>query len=107
MHNRLEPESDFPSSHSNGPEQAPPKTAEEPRFLIIGIDGKTYGPVPAQRVREWILDHRVHGATLARKEDTELWRPVREFPEFREALETAYGKPTEPPPLPSCLLYTF
>jgi len=87
-------------SLQNGQQEAPPRHAEEPRFVVIGIDGKTYGPVPAQRVREWILDHRVHGATLARKEDSELWRPVREFPEFREALERAYGEQREPPPVP-------
>ncbi|MCZ7636450.1 MAG: DUF4339 domain-containing protein [Verrucomicrobia bacterium] len=33
-------------------------------FKMIGGDGREYGPVTADQLREWILDHRANGQTM-------------------------------------------
>lgn len=55
-------------------------------YLIIGGDGKEYGPVTDADVRQWIAEGRLNGQSLAKAEsDTEL-RPLSAFPEFAAEL---------------------
>jgi hypothetical protein len=65
-------------------------------FTIIGADGREYGPVPVDKVRDWIAAHRADGQTKARREGTTEWKPLAEFPEFAAAL--GLTPPAEPPP---------
>lgn len=55
-------------------------------YKIIGADGKEYGPVSAEVVREWIAAHRANAQTRAQAEGSPDWRPLGEFPEFAAAL---------------------
>ena len=55
-------------------------------YKILGADGKEYGPVDAETIRQWIAQRRLL-ATSSVKAETDLdWRPVTAFPEFQEAL---------------------
>jgi len=54
-------------------------------YKIIGADGKEYGPISAEQVRQWIAEGRVNGRTQARLEDGE-WKPLHTFPEFLPTL---------------------
>jgi hypothetical protein len=63
-------------------------------YKIIGSDGREYGPVPAETLRQWIAVGRVNGATRALAEGANEWVALQQLPEFAAAL-------TAPPPLQS------
>src|SRR5689334_4636592 len=63
-------------------------------YKIIGADQKTYGPVAAETIREWIASRRANASTQVQAEGGE-WKPLSGFPEFKDALAAAGG----PPPL--------
>ena len=48
---------------------------------IIGADGKEYGPVSADQVKQWIAAGRANGQSKVKREGTADWRPLAEFPE--------------------------
>ncbi len=58
-------------------------------FKMIGGDGQEYGPVTAEQLREWILDHRANGQTLVQRVGQTQWQPLADHPEFAEALAEA------------------
>ena len=51
-------------------------------YKIIGADGKEYGPVSAELLRDWIQQGRVSLHTQARQEGSTDWKPLSGFPEF-------------------------
>lgn len=51
-------------------------------YRIIGSDGKEYGPVSAEQLRDWIKQGRVNASTQILEEGTTNWRPLSEFTEF-------------------------
>src|SRR3954468_3349641 len=51
-------------------------------FIIIGGDGKEYGPVTPEQVRAWIAGGRANLDTKAKALGTEEWRRVGDFAEF-------------------------
>lgn len=55
-------------------------------FKMIGGDGREYGPVTADQLREWILDHRADARTMVRGEAATDWVPLGNLPEFVEVL---------------------
>lgn len=52
------------------------------RYLIIGADGKEYGPVSADQLRQWINEGRVNGETRVRTENSLQWIPLSSIPGF-------------------------
>jgi TM2 domain-containing membrane protein YozV len=66
-------------------------------YRIIGADGSTYGPVPAEQVLRWIAERRANARTLAVLEGTQEWKPLSEFPDFANALGGALPPSTTPP----------
>jgi len=56
-------------------------------FKMIGGDGREYGPVTADQLREWVLDHRADARTMVRGENTADWVPLGSLPEFAAALD--------------------
>jgi hypothetical protein len=59
-------------------------------FIIIGGDGKEYGPVSTDQIRAWMAAGRANLETKARLDGTTEWRPLGEFAEFMSSA---------PPPL--------
>src|SRR5215472_14168263 len=55
-------------------------------YKVIGADGKEYGPINADLIRQWIAEGRANAATKARLEGTTEWKTLAEFPEFSAAL---------------------
>lgn len=51
-------------------------------YKIIGADQSEYGPVSEEQVRDWIVQGRANGATLAQAEGSSDWKPLSSFPEF-------------------------
>jgi uncharacterized membrane protein YjgN (DUF898 family) len=64
-------------------------------FTIIGADGKEYGPVTADQIREWIGQNRLTLDMQARLTGEAEWRRLRDFPEFAPPAATT----ALPPPL--------
>jgi len=51
-------------------------------FMIIGGDGKEYGPVSAEQVRAWIAAGRANLKTKAKYVGTDDWHTLGEYTEF-------------------------
>ena len=51
-------------------------------YKIIGGDGKEYGPVPVEQIRQWLREGRATGQTMAQSAGTTDWRPLASYPEF-------------------------
>lgn len=51
-------------------------------YLIIGGDGKEYGPVTTEDVRHWLAEGRLNAQSLAKAESDAEFRPLEKFPEF-------------------------
>jgi hypothetical protein len=60
-------------------------------YRIIGADGKEYGPVPAQQLRQWIGEERVNAQTRIIAEGSMQWSSLGSLPEF-----SASVNPTPP-----------
>jgi hypothetical protein len=56
-------------------------------YIVIGADGREYGPVDETKVRQWIAQGRVNGSTKVRVGE-ELKR-AGEIPTFADALRTS------------------
>ena len=55
-------------------------------YKIIGADGREYGPVTAEQLREWIAEGRVNAQTKAQAEGAAQWKPLIEYLEFATLL---------------------
>ena len=64
-------------------------------YKIIGADGREYGPITADQLREWIAEGRANGQTRAQAEGAAQWKPLTEYLEFAPALGRT------PPSLPA------
>jgi len=51
-------------------------------YRIIGTDGKTYGPISAEKIREWIAQGRVDKRTAVFAEGAADWTFIGLLPEF-------------------------
>jgi len=66
-------------------------------YTLIGVDGKEYGPVSQDQVRQWISEGRLNGDSKIREHGTATWKLLRDAPEL-QALLARYSPP--PPPIP-------
>ena len=64
-------------------------------YRIIGADGREYGPITADHLREWILEGRADARTRALAEGQTQWKPLIEHLEFAPLLARMA------PPLPA------
>lgn len=51
-------------------------------FTIIGADGKAYGPVTADQVRQWMAENRLNRDMKVRREGATEWQRIGDLPEF-------------------------
>jgi len=51
-------------------------------YKIIGTDGKQYGPVTADQLRQWLTQGRVDARTYTLAEGATEWKPLGTLPEF-------------------------
>lgn len=62
-------------------------------FKIIGTDGKQYGPITADQVRQWMSQGRANENTLVQQEGSGDWKALSSFPELNTLA------PYHPPPV--------
>jgi hypothetical protein len=69
-------------------------------YKIIGSDGREYGPVSAEQLRQWIAEGRANAQTLAQPAGSTEWKALGSFPEFSQVvLPVAPGAPPPTSPL--------
>lgn len=57
-------------------------------FTIIGADGKEYGPVSAEKIRDWIAAGRANAQTQCRREGEAVWSTLRSLDDFAGAFSS-------------------
>jgi TM2 domain-containing membrane protein YozV len=62
-------------------------------YKIIGADGRQYGPIGIEQIRQWLAENRANAHTLVQAESSTEWKPLFSFPEFAADLRLP------PPPL--------
>jgi hypothetical protein len=55
-------------------------------YIIIGGDGKEYGPITSADIRQWLAEGRLNAQSLAKAESDAEFRPLEKFPEFADAV---------------------
>lgn len=65
-------------------------------YKLIGADGKEYGPISAEQVRQWIAEGRAGRQTLMQMEGSPDWKPLGTLPEFA----SNFGPATPSMPIP-------
>jgi hypothetical protein len=68
-------------------------------FKIIGADGKQYGPVTAEQIRQWLAEGRAKAETLVQAEGSADWKPLGQFPEFAATAPAGVVPPPVSPPM--------
>jgi Domain of unknown function (DUF4190)/GYF domain 2 len=61
-------------------------------YRIIGADGKTYGPITVEQLKQWINEGRANAQTQTFVEGATEWKPLGTLPEF-----TNHFAPPVPP----------
>ena len=51
-------------------------------YKILGGDGKEYGPISADTLRQWIAEGRANSQTQVQAEGTSAWVALGTVPEF-------------------------
>ena len=70
-------------------------------YKIIGVDGKEYGPVSLQQLRQWVTEGRINAQTRTQPDGATEWFLLGTLPELADLFGTAAGAPpTEPPVTP-------
>jgi hypothetical protein len=68
-------------------------------YKIIGADGREYGPITADQLRDWIAEGRATAQTKAQAEGSAQWKPLTEYLEFAAALARSLPPPPAPGPI--------
>ena len=63
-------------------------------FFILGADGKEYGPINVELLRQWVQEGRAGGQSQVRRAEEGGWLPLRSVPELASLFQA-------PPPLPT------
>ena len=62
-------------------------------YKVRGIDGKEYGPVSAEGLKQWLSERRLTPQTMVQQVGSTEWLPVSSVPE----LASLFGTPAPPP----------
>ncbi|MEI6085096.1 MAG: GYF domain-containing protein [Verrucomicrobiota bacterium] len=65
-------------------------------YKIIGADGREYGPISSDQLRQWIAEGRANAHTRVQAEGATEWKSLAEMPEFAAIYNV-------PPPIPQPL----
>ena len=68
-------------------------------YKILGGDGREYGPVAADVIRQWIAEGRANAQTKVLPEGATEWELLGGVPEFMGALGTVLAPPGVPGPI--------
>jgi len=66
-------------------------------YKIIGADGREYGPVTTEQLRQWIREGRASAQTKVQAEGATEWKTLGELSEFADMLDRAGAGQGVPP----------
>jgi len=66
-------------------------------YKIIGADGREYGPISSEQLRQWIAQGRANAHTKVLSEGSTDWKLLSELPEFSADLAAKQGSPRPQP----------
>jgi TM2 domain-containing membrane protein YozV len=66
-------------------------------YRIKGADGKEYGPVTAEQLREWFSQGRANANTLVKAEGEMDWKTLSTFSEFSAMVAPSIAPPVQRP----------
>ncbi len=66
-------------------------------YKILGGDGKEYGPISAETLRQWMAEGRANAQTQVQPEGTTGWVSLGTLPEFAAAAPTPMSVPHAAP----------
>lgn len=58
-------------------------------YKILGADGKEYGPVTPDQLRQWFTEGRVNAQTQVQAEGSTEWKPLISYPDLAAVLPSA------------------
>jgi uncharacterized membrane protein len=67
-------------------------------YIIIGGDGKEYGPITSADLRQWVIEGRLNGLSMAKSTSDAEFRPLEKFPEFADLFSGAVLSTIAPMP---------
>src|SRR5260370_23171436 len=67
-------------------------------YRIIGADGREYGLISLDQLRQWVAEGRANAQTKVLLEGTTDWKLLTEFPEFSATLATTVVPTVAPGP---------
>jgi hypothetical protein len=67
-------------------------------YKIIGADGREYGSITIEQLKQWITENRVNRQTSAQSEGDTDWRPLESLPELAGAFASPPISPASPAP---------
>jgi Domain of unknown function (DUF4190)/GYF domain 2 len=67
-------------------------------YKIIGADGRQYGPISAEQLRQWIAQGRANAQTKTLAEGAMEWKPLGAVPEFVSHFAPQVPPTIAPPP---------
>src|SRR3954464_3754004 len=67
-------------------------------YKVRGTDGKEYGPVSADVLRQWLTERRLTPQTMVQPAGSIEWRPISAYPELAAFIS---GTSTQAPVIPS------
>jgi Domain of unknown function (DUF4190)/GYF domain 2 len=71
-------------------------------YKIVGADGKEYGPVGIEQMRQWRAEGRINAKTRVQEAGTAVWKTAADFPDLGFASAAGVPGPgSSPPPLPT------
>ena len=66
-------------------------------YRMIGADGREYGPISADQLRQWIGQGRANASTSVLPEGASEWKPLGSLPEFSMLFAAPTPGPTPTP----------
>jgi prepilin-type processing-associated H-X9-DG protein len=69
-------------------------------YRVLGADGKEYGPVNGELLRQWITEGRANAHTKVKPEGSADWQTLASVPEFEPAFAASPGAPSPLPTTP-------
>jgi hypothetical protein len=76
-------------------------------YRIIGADGREYGPISTDQLRQWIAENRANATTRILVEGTTEWKTLGSLPEFSTLFPAASKGAISPTPAPFPTRTTF
>ena len=66
-------------------------------YLIIGEDGKEYGPKPKSEIQRWIREGRANALSQIKAQGEYEWKALGSLPEFAADFPGSGAAPAQPP----------